>query len=513
MSTVNILKTTVSNAGADIAVQLEYEILFNDSETRLDLGFVVVVILTPSTEMAAFQQGGLQVTRTAIVRPGGHSRIARSEAFTAPKASLFASNIDAASLFDNTGAGLDVRVEVTPEPCASRTSVVNQRLPTSTQPTMALQFDGVDNYIESHSWTLPFGNAFTVEMWARGGPQEGSLFYVTTADRSMRKVSAHLPYSDGNVYFDKGGDAAGKIDRINKKLESTDTADTWNHWAFVREYATGRMSIYKNGALWHEVASGLIRATAGSQYLMIGAKADGTGRYRGAISEFRVWHTARTAAQIKDNMNRRIPAGDSGLSISYALDKDSTTITDRSGANCHGGLRGSPVLVPGPSALITAGTSPTASTPSVDTTDDQKGTVTARGENGSGEAKERLFDNQRDSKWLDFSPQGSWVQYSYAPGIAGRLTGYTLTSAGDAPERDPADWQLQGSNDGGSSWVTVDTRTGVTFAERHQKQAFTVSGSPTYKAYRLNITKVLDASRANCVQLAEFELLGQQVSA
>jgi hypothetical protein len=177
------------------------------------------------------------------------------------------------------------------------------------------------------------------------------------------------------------------------------------------------------------------------------------------------------------------------------------------------GCAAAPVLVPGPTALITAGTSPTASTPSVDTTDDQKGTVTARGENGSGEAKERLFDNQRDSKWLDFSPQGSWVQYSYAPGIAGRLTGYTLTSAGDAPERDPADWQLQGSNDGGSSWVTVDTRTGVTFAERHQKQAFTVSGSPTYKAYRLNITKVLDASRANCVQLAEFELLGQQVSA
>jgi len=35
-----------------------------------------------------------------------------------------------------------------------------------------------------------------------------------------------------------------------------------------------------------------------------------------------------------------------------------------------------------------------------------------------------------------------------------------------------------------------------------------VSGSPTYKAYRLNITKVSNPSSANCVQLAEIELLG-----
>ena len=159
----------------------------------------------------------------------------------------------------------------------------------------------------------------------------------------------------------------------------------------------------------------------------------------------------------------------------------------------------------------TATATPAATTP-VDTTDDRKGTTTARGQNDDGEIKENLFDNQQGTKWLDFSPQGSWVQYAYAAGISGRLTGYTLTSAGDAPERDPADWQLLGSNDGGSTWVTVDSRTGVTFSDRAQKLAFTVSGSPTYKAYRLNIAKVLDASRATCVQLAELELLGQLVT-
>jgi hypothetical protein len=102
-------------------------------------------------------------------------------AFTVTKASLFASNIDAASLFDNANAGLDVRVEVTPEPCASRTSVADQRLPMSTQPTMALQFDGVNNYIESYSFSCRSQTRSTVEMWVRGGPQDTSLFYVTTS--------------------------------------------------------------------------------------------------------------------------------------------------------------------------------------------------------------------------------------------------------------------------------------------------------------------------------------------
>jgi hypothetical protein len=101
------------------------------------------------------------------------------------------------------------------------------------------------------------------------------------------------------------------------------------------------------------------------------------------------------------------------------------------------------------------------------------------------------------------------VQYTYAAGTAGRLSSYTLTSAGDAPERDPADWQLLGSNDGGTTWATVDSRAGVSFSQRNQKLPFPVSGTPTYKAYRLNITKLFNPATAGSVQLAELELLGQ----
>ncbi|KAA3472856.1 peptide-N(4)-(N-acetyl-beta-glucosaminyl)asparagine amidase-like isoform X3 [Gossypium australe] len=38
------------------------------------------------------------------------------------------------------------------------------------------------------------------------------------------------------------------------------------------------------------------------------------------------------------------------------------------------------------------------------------------------------------------------------------LVAYELMSANDAPERDPMDWVVEGSNDGGSSWHVLDER-------------------------------------------------------
>lgn len=150
-----------------------------------------------------------------------------------------------------------------------------------------------------------------------------------------------------------------------------------------------------------------------------------------------------------------------------------------------------------------------AEPPAVDTTDDLKGTITSYDENAPNEGKERAFDNQIGSKWLGFAAQ-NWIQYSYAAGIAGRLTSYTLTSGNDSPERDPTDFRLMGSNDG-QTFTTVETRTGVTFSARLQKQTFTLGTPSTFNTYRLVINKVA-GGQSTMVQLTEIELLGQQVS-
>src|SRR4051794_34321214 len=124
----------------------------------------------------------------------------------------------------------------------------------------------------------------------------------------------------------------------------------------------------------------------------------------------------------------------------------------------------------------------------------------ARGENtNGGEVKENLVDGSPDSKWLDFNPT-SWVELELAQPVT--IVRYALTSANDAPERDPRDFNLQGSNDG-QTWTTLDTRSGQSFSERFQEKTYDFSNSTAYKFFRLDITA---NGSGNIIQLAELQL-------
>ncbi|MCF6476550.1 glycoside hydrolase family 92 protein [Nonomuraea sp. MG754425] len=126
--------------------------------------------------------------------------------------------------------------------------------------------------------------------------------------------------------------------------------------------------------------------------------------------------------------------------------------------------------------------------------------VLAGGENASaGEVKENLADTDAATKWLVFAATG-WARYDLSEPVA--VVHYALTSAGDAPERDPRDWELQGSHDG-RSWTTLDTRAGETFTARHQRKEYRFGNAVAYPSYRLNITRVAAGST---LQLAEWEL-------
>src|SRR5690349_21690856 len=85
---------------------------------------------------------------------------------------------------------------------------------------------------------------------------------------------------------------------------------------------------------------------------------------------------------------------------------------------------------------------------------------------------------------------------------------YALTSANDFPQRDPQDWRLLGSNDGGKTWTTLDTRKDEVFRDRQQRRVFKTSNAAGFETYRLQIDRVRDPKVANSVQLAEIELMG-----
>ncbi|NRQ37626.1 glycoside hydrolase family 92 protein [Nonomuraea sp. NN258] len=131
---------------------------------------------------------------------------------------------------------------------------------------------------------------------------------------------------------------------------------------------------------------------------------------------------------------------------------------------------------------------------------DQIDRITAGGEHAAaGEVKENLADGDVSTKWLVFSATG-WAQYELTGPVA--VVHYALTSAGDAPERDPRDWRLEGSPDG-RTWTTLDTRTGETFGARLQRKEYRFTNPTAYTHYRLNVTRVGGGS---ILQLAGWEL-------
>ncbi|GAA1644678.1 discoidin domain-containing protein [Actinoplanes couchii] len=126
--------------------------------------------------------------------------------------------------------------------------------------------------------------------------------------------------------------------------------------------------------------------------------------------------------------------------------------------------------------------------------------VAASGENTSGgEVKENLLDADPDTKWLVFAGTG-WVTYQLNAPV--RVARYALTAANDAPTRDPRDWRLEGSADG-TTWTTVDTRTGQSLGERGATTLYDVATPGEFGFYRLTVTA---NGGATIVQLADLQL-------
>ncbi|MEV6850414.1 GH92 family glycosyl hydrolase [Actinoplanes sp. NPDC051411] len=132
--------------------------------------------------------------------------------------------------------------------------------------------------------------------------------------------------------------------------------------------------------------------------------------------------------------------------------------------------------------------------------------VTVSRNANSVEVGTNLNDGDATSKWLVDTPT-SWAQYT----LDGQYTvvRYALTSANDAPERDPQAWTLEGSNDGGATWTTVDTVTGNTFDRRFETKTFDVANPGRFAVYRLNITA---HPSGNLTQLADLDIADANVT-
>ena len=123
----------------------------------------------------------------------------------------------------------------------------------------------------------------------------------------------------------------------------------------------------------------------------------------------------------------------------------------------------------------------------------------------AGEGVEKLIDGLNTTKyltnhssaWVEFRSNNQWV-----------IKRYSLTSANDNILRDPRNWTLQASNDG-MNWVTLDSRSGITFSSRYQELFFDIEDNATaYSYYHINMT----CRSGSVLQLAEWRLFTETSS-
>jgi hypothetical protein len=170
------------------------------------------------------------------------------------------------------------------------------------KPDYNLYFNGIGSVSTNGIQFSSISNEVTVALWCYGAPNlpANTVLFEGLDAKFRRQINVHLPWSDGNVYFDCGADASGNYDRISKAANINEYTGKWNHWTFTKNAITGEMKIFLNGNLWHS-GTGMKR-TIDINSFVIAASGLPSLNYYGNIDDFQIWNKALDQQTIKDWM-------------------------------------------------------------------------------------------------------------------------------------------------------------------------------------------------------------------
>ena len=120
-----------------------------------------------------------------------------------------------------------------------------------------------------------------------------------------------------------------------------------------------------------------------------------------------------------------------------------------------------------------------------------------------GERAPNAIDDNPFTKYLNFDKVDTGLTITTGGGV---VTGLALTSANDAPDRDPANFILSGSNDDGATFTEIASGDVPEFVERFERRTVSFDNDIAYTTYELIFPTTMGPSDC-CMQIAEIELL------
>ena len=184
-------------------------------------------------------------------------------------------------------------------------------------PNHALQLDGTDAALELPPELLAGVDEITVEGWVRWNQFADATRFFDFGTRE-KQLNVSGGFNNGDLYLVVQG--SPKLSELRAPA-----AVQINEWCHVAAVA-GRdgMRLYRNGSLLESNNyPGPFFGTGGAMHAFLGKSEFGQW-LRGAVDEVRVWKVARTEAEIRASMNRRLTGKETGLIANWDFEATTT---------------------------------------------------------------------------------------------------------------------------------------------------------------------------------------------
>jgi hypothetical protein len=202
----------------------------------------------------------------------------------------------------------------------------------------ALSFDR-DGSRVAIATTVSLSGVYTVECWALTRRPKGTETILSS--RGPKDFSFDIKFREGKRFHGDIGDGSRWLARMANASFKYNPG-IWYHIAYVM--TPTNYHIYVNGEPWGSSSiypEGNPMLYDSSHQLCLGADGIDQDSFGGCIAEVRVWKTARTAAEIKSNMNMSLTGSEPGLQGYWRFDEGSgSTTADSSGHGFSGTLIG-----------------------------------------------------------------------------------------------------------------------------------------------------------------------------
>lgn len=205
--------------------------------------------------------------------------------------------------------------------------VVDAELHLASPPSLtnpALIFDGSDDYVEVPN---PFLNrqTFTIELWSRPELLDEGQEYGIIGHRDAQgwcKPGLSLVGANRGLRYEfsdaTGTYYTGIVEQYFEHLGA------WVHLTWVNDGPECRF--YRNGTLVHSVTTGTTPFFAPSDTPYWIGRSDHF--WNGQLSEVRIWETARTPKEIRQQMQHRLRGNEPGLVACWPLNEGTQVATD-----------------------------------------------------------------------------------------------------------------------------------------------------------------------------------------